>query len=83
MTCCTQDAGGEVWAYQEPVVVFVDNDLLVGGVAELLHWAEDTYSYHHSLSLADYEAVAIAVYNDHISNPKVQSMISTSPGVQC
>ena len=69
--CSSQDVGGEVWAYQEPVAVFVEDKLLLGGLPELLTWAADSYCYHDNLSLADYEAVAIAAYNDHISRSEV------------
>ena len=45
----TQDVGGEAWTYQEPVAVFIDGRLLMGGVGELLSWAADTYCYQDNL----------------------------------
>ena len=67
----SQDVGGEAWTYGEPLAVFIDKHLLLGGLSELLSWAADTYCYHDSLCLADYETVARDAYNQHISNPEV------------
>lgn len=60
------------------MAVFVEDQLLQGGLAELLTWAADTYCYHDNLSLADYESVAIAAYNDHISTSEVYTSIAVS-----
>ena len=57
--------------YQEPLAVFVGGHLLLGGLAELLRWAAESFGYHDSLSLTDYQTKATQAYNDHISNPEV------------
>ena len=66
-----QEIGGEAWAYQEPVAVFIGVDFLLGGLPELLHWAAESFGYHDPCSLAEYQTQATQAYNDHISNPEV------------
>ena len=66
-----QELGGEAWVYQEPVAVFVEGDLLLGGLAELLRWIAESFSYHDPCTLTDYLTQATQAYNDHISNPEV------------
>ena len=66
-----QEIGGEAWAYQEPVAVFIGVDFLLGGLPELLHWAAESFGYHDLCSLAEYQTQATQAYNDHISNPEV------------
>ena len=51
--------------------MFIDHQLLNGGITELLCWAAQIFGYHDNQTLADYEGVAISAYNDHISNSEV------------
>ena len=53
------------------MAVFVGGHLLLGGLAELLRWAAESFGYRDSLSLTDYQTKATQAYNDHISNPEV------------
>lgn len=45
----SQNVGGEAWTYQEPLAVYIDGQLLMGGLGELVSWAADTYGYQDSL----------------------------------
>ena len=66
--------GGEVWAYQEPVAVFVEGELLLGGLSELLHWAAESFGYQDPRSLAEYQREAMQAYNDHISSTEAREL---------
>ncbi|CAI8045293.1 Probable inactive peptidyl-prolyl cis-trans isomerase-like 6 [Geodia barretti] len=70
LTQSKKEVGGEAWGYEEPVAVFVGGHLLLGGLAELLRWAAESFGYRDSLSLTDYQTKATQAYNDHISNPE-------------
>ena len=60
------------------MAVFIGGQLLLGGLAELLHWAAETFSYHDNKSLAEHEAAAVQAYNQHICNPLVTPLDTTN-----
>ena len=60
MCVSAQEHGGEVWAYQEPVAVFLGEQLL-GGVAELLGWASEHYGYQDSRCVFACQCVCVLV----------------------
>ena len=71
LCCVQQEVGGEAWAYQEPVAVFVGGDLFLGGLPQLLRWAAESFGYRDPLFLSDYQTKATQAYNYHISNTQV------------
>lgn len=58
---------GELWAFDDPVVCFVDGSLL-GNHKDLLQWATDEYSYEDFRPPALYAAVATEAYKDYFLN---------------
>ena len=69
-TLLLQKLGGEIWAYNDPVAVFIADQLL-GSLTEFLHWAADSFGYNDHKPIAMYQTVATQAYNDHICSPEV------------
>ena len=68
----SQELKGELWAFDDPVVCFIDGTLL-GNHKDLLQWATDEYSYEDFRPPALYAAVASEAYKDYFLNSEVSS----------
>jgi len=65
-----QEQKGELWAFSDQVICFIDERLL-GNHKDLLQWAHDEFSYEDFRPTDLYNAIANEAYLDYFSESQV------------